>query len=97
MPLDAIPPDGVIARAYAEGEETMTDGARRYMRDCLIRGMRGEQMPEPKTEYKLNKAQKIDVRQRAHSHLPEIDLIRAGERPLTVEPAPAEEQEALPF
>jgi hypothetical protein len=97
MTLKAVPPDGVIARAYAAGEETMGEGARLYMRDCLLRGMRGEQMPEPKTEYKLAKAQKADVRHRAHSHLPEIDLIRAGERSLSVEPAVVAEQDVLPF
>lgn len=98
MTLDAIPPDGLIARAYAAGEETMADGARLYMRDCLLRGMRGEPMPDPKGEYKLNTAQKVDVRQRAHSHLPEIELIRAGERPLEVSPAPSQPAtEPLPF
>jgi hypothetical protein len=97
MTLDAIPPDGLIARVYVESQETMSEGAREYMRACLLRGMRGEALPPAKRTQKLTDGQAADVRARVRRLLPEIEEIRAGEIPLPRAPAPAPTQETIPF
>jgi hypothetical protein len=93
----SAPPDGLIARTYADRETGYTDAGRAYMRDCLLKGMRGEPLPDPRKDQAVGKVDGALIRQKAHSLLPEIDRIRAGEEPLLAAPPPAPKQTDLPF
>lgn len=93
MSEERIPPDGIIARHYADREESMTAGMRRYLRDCLLRAIRSESMPQPMTSYKVKPVQAVAVRQRAAELVPEIEAVRAGDARLPRDPV----QEALEF
>jgi hypothetical protein len=95
--VTAAPPDGLIARRYSQLETGLTDGGRAYMYQCLLRGMRSEAMPEPKRENKVNERDAKIIRQKAHTHLPAIEEIRAGDRPLPDEPPAIPASTPLPF
>jgi hypothetical protein len=106
MTLDAIPPDGLIARRYVELDgEGMTDEARKYMWKCLIRAMRDEEMPDPPKGSKITKTDQRFIQEKVHAHLPTIRLVREGEVPLLPPPqqqiglldADEEDKELIPF
>jgi len=88
-----IPPDGIIARRFADMQDGMKADQKRYLRDCLLRGMRDESYPQPAQSYKVKAIEAVYVRQRATELLPTIERVRAGEERLPVEPV----QEALDF
>lgn len=88
-----MPPDGVIAARFADMQDGIKRDLRRYLRDCLLKGMRGEAFPRPMAAYKLSAIDAVWVRQRAAELLPAIEPVRAGEVPLPADPV----QEALAF
>lgn len=88
-----IPPDGHIARAFADLEDGLKAGAKRYMRDCLLHVMRDEAMRGPLTEYKLSPIDAVFVREKARELAPRLEAVRSGEARLAAVP----EQDALPF
>lgn len=92
-----IPPDGRIARRFADAEHGLTDGGKRYMRDCLLEGMREDPMPEPRSEHKITKADGIVIQQKVRALLPRIEQIRVGELPLDEVSPPEPSQPELDF
>lgn len=78
----AVPPDGVILRRYADTEEGLTEGGRRYLFSCLLKGIRTEPMPDPRPDHKVSSADRAIIQAKAHSFLPDIERVRAGEMTL---------------
>jgi hypothetical protein len=96
--VNSAPPDGVIARRYMQAEAAgLSDDGQKYLYDCLLHGMRGEPMPEPRRGQAIGAADGVLIQQKARHHLPTIERIRAGEASLEIAPPIEPTQTDLPF